>query len=152
MPIHVEIVSREQKVFEELEADMVLIPAAEGQMGVLPRHAPTVASLGFGELIVKKGNAQESFAIFGGVVDVRPGKVVVLAEIAESTFSIDVEAVEAARARAQKLLSEGVPENEKRGAALELRRATLELQLARKVRSSGSSILRILDEDETNGS
>jgi F-type H+-transporting ATPase subunit epsilon len=149
MPIHVEIVSREQKVFEELEADMVLVPALEGQMGVLPRHAPTVASLGHGELIVKKGNAQESFAIFGGVVDVRPGKVVILAEIAESTYDIDVEAAEAARVRAQQALEKGLSDDERQLATLELRRATLELQLVRKIKSAGSSTIRILDEDET---
>ncbi|MFW5696202.1 MAG: ATP synthase F1 subunit epsilon [Phototrophicaceae bacterium] len=145
MPIHVEIVSQERKVFEEEFADMVLIPAVEGQMGVLPRHAPTVATLGFGELVVKKGNAQESFAIFGGVVDVRPGKVVVLAELASSSFDIDEEAAEAARARAQRLLVEGVPEDERRAATLELRRANLELQISRKMRAS-SSILRIVEE------
>jgi F-type H+-transporting ATPase subunit epsilon len=147
MTIHVEIVSREEKVFEELAADMVLVPAVEGQMGVLPRHAPTVTTLGFGELVIRKGNAEEHFAVFGGVVDVRPGKVVVLAELAESTFDIDIEAAEAARARAQKLLKEGVPENERQSAVLELRRANLELQISRKLKA-GPSILRIVEDEE----
>jgi len=147
MPIHVEVVSREKKVFEELEADMVNVPAVEGEMGVLPRHAPVLTTLGFGELVIKKGNAQERFAIFGGVVDIRPGKVVVLAELAESTFAIDAAAAQEARERAQKLLAEGVPEDERRAASLELRRANLELKLARNVQNR-SSILRIVEDDD----
>lgn len=148
MPIHVEIVSRERLVFEELEADMVIIPAAEGIMGVLPRHAPVLTTLGYGELVVKKGNAQENFAIYGGVVDVRPGKVVVLAELAESTYAIDLERAEAARARAEQMLKEGVPPEQQREATLALRRANLELQISRKLRQS-SPVMRIIqDEDE----
>lgn len=149
MPIHVEIVSRERKVFEELEADMVVIPAAEGIMGVLPRHAPVLTTLGYGELVVKKGNAQERFAIFGGVVDVRPGKVVVLAELAESTFSIDLEQAEAARARAEAMLKEGVPPEEQREATLALRRANLELQISRKMKQSGP-VMRIIQDEPSD--
>lgn len=146
MTIHVEIVSQEEKVFEELAADMVLVPASEGQMGVLPRHAPTITTLGFGELVVRKGSAEESFAIFGGVVDVRPGKVVVLAELAESSHAIDAQAAEEARQRAERMLREDVPPDEQRAAALELRRANLELKLSRKLKS-GPSLLRIVEDD-----
>ncbi len=149
MPLHVEVVSREEKVFEEKEADMVLVPAAEGQMGVLPRHAPTLTTLGFGELVIRKGNAEERFTIYGGVVDVRPGKVVVLAELAASSFALDVEAAERAREAAQKSLREGVTDEERRAAVLELRRANLELQISRKLKSSGS-ILRIIKDDEND--
>lgn len=148
MTIHVELVSQERKVFEEEAADMVLVPAAEGQMGVLPRHAPVLTTLSFGELVVKKGNAEERFAIYGGVVDVRPGKVVVLADLAESSFNIDLEEAEKARERAQKMLAEGVPEEERRAAALELRRANLQLRLSRNIRQGGSLLRIIQDEDE----
>ena len=148
MTIHVELVSQERKVFEEEAADMVLVPAAEGQMGVLPRHAPVLTTLSFGELVVKKGNAEERFAIYGGVVDVRPGKVVVLADLAESSFNIDLEEAEKARERAQKMLAEGVPEEERRAATLELRRANLQLRLSRNIRQGGSLLRIIQDEDE----
>ena len=147
MPIHVEVVSQERLVFEETEADMVLVPAAEGQMGVLPRHAPVLTTLGFGELIVRKGAAEEYFAIYGGVVDVRPGKVVVLADLAQSTYDLDMAAAEEARERAQQLLEEGVPEEENRQAALELRRANLELQISRKL-SQRTPAMRIIQDDE----
>ena len=73
MPIHVELVTQERKVFDEPEADMVLLPASEGEMGVLPHHAPVLTTLGFGELVIRKGGAEERFVIYGGVVDVRLG-------------------------------------------------------------------------------
>ncbi|MDZ4671326.1 MAG: ATP synthase F1 subunit epsilon [Phototrophicales bacterium] len=145
--IHIELVSQEKKVFEELNATMVLIPAVEGTMGVLPNHAPTIAALGFGELIVRKGTAEERFAVFGGVVDVRPGKVVVLAELAASSYAIDIESAEKARTNAEKLLREGLPPEANRAAALALRKASLELQIGRNLRQRGP-IMRILEEDE----
>ena len=148
MPIAVEIVTQEKMVFEEPEADMVIIPAAEGEMGVLPRHAPVLTTLGFGELIVRKGRAEERFAIYGGVVDVRPDKVVVLADLAESSYDIDLESVEAARARASELMKEGVPAELNREATLALRRAELALRINRKIQGRGSAVIRIIEERE----
>jgi F-type H+-transporting ATPase subunit epsilon len=150
MPIHVEIVSQEAPVFEEKEADIVLIPGVEGMMGVLPNHAPVLTQLGFGELIVRKGNAEEIFAIYGGVVEIRPDKIVVLADMAESAFALNSEAAEQARANAEQRLAEGVPPDQRREAALSLRRANLELRLSRKLKQR-SHVLRILSEDEDNG-
>jgi F-type H+-transporting ATPase subunit epsilon len=148
MPLHVEIVTQEKKVFEEREADMVVIPGSEGEMGVLPHHAAVLTTMGFGELIVRKGNREERFVIYGGVVDVRPDKVVVLADMAESSFAIDEEKIEAARKSAEKMMAEGVPEAENRVAALELRRAELALKVRSKLRSRSSAVLRIVDDRE----
>jgi F-type H+-transporting ATPase subunit epsilon len=147
MPIHVELVTQERKVFEEPAADIVVLPGTEGEMGILPHHAPLLTTLGFGEMIVRKGNAEERFAIYGGVVDVRPDKVVVLADTAESSFAIDLEKVEQARARASKMITDGVPAELNRQAALEIRRAELALRVSRKMASTGSK-MRILSEDE----
>lgn len=147
MPIHVELVTQERKVFEEPLADMIILPAVEGEMGVLPNHAPILTTLTFGEMIVRKGNAEERFAIYGGVVDVRPDKVVVLADTAESSFAIDEQQVEEARKRASQMMQEGVSPEANRAAALELRKAELALRVKRKVQGGGSR-LRILAEDE----
>ncbi len=147
MPIAVEIVTPEKVVFSEPEADMIIVPGSEGEMGILPRHAPVLTTLAFGELIVRKGKAEERFAIYGGVVDIRPTKVVVLADLAESSFDIDAAAAEDARARAADLMEKGVPEEENRQAALTLRRAELALRIQRRVQSRGSAVMRILDED-----
>lgn len=147
MPIHVELVTQERKVFEEPEADMVIVPGVEGEMGVLPNHAPILTTLQFGELIVRKGNAEERFAVYGGVVDIRPDKIVVLADTAESSYAVDLEAVEAAREQARRIIEEGVPDADNREAQLALRRANLAIRLSQKVRSSGPAI-RILDQDD----
>ena len=148
MPIHVEVVTQEKKIFEEPNADMIIIPAAEGIMAVLPHHAPVLTTMGFGELIIRKGNAEESFAIYGGVVDVRPDKVVILADVAESAYDITGDAIEAARASAEKLMKDGVGPEMNREAALSLRRAELATRIQRKVRNSPS--IRIVDQDDNS--
>ena len=149
MPISVEIVTQEKIVFSEPAADMVVVPGSDGVIGVLPHHAPLLTTLADGELIVRKGRAEESFAIFGGVVDIRPDRVVVLADLAESSFDIDVAAVEAARAHAEKLMEQGVPPEQNREAALALRRADLALKVQRKIHARGSAVLRIVEDDNT---
>ena len=147
MPLHVELVTQERKIFDEPNADMVILPGIEGEMGILPRHAPLLTTLGFGEMVVRKGGKEERFAIYGGVVDVRPDKVVVLADTAESSFAINTEKAEAARNRAAQTLAQGLPPEMNRAAALELRRAEMALKLSRRVASTGSR-MRILDQDE----
>jgi len=147
MPLHVELVTQERKIFDEPTADMVILPGIEGVMGILPHHAPLLTTLGFGEMVVRKGGKEERFAIYGGVVDVRPDKVVVLADTAESSFAINSEKAEAARARAAQTLAQGLPPEMNRAAALELRRAEMALKLSRRVASTGSR-MRILDQDE----
>lgn len=146
MPIHIELVTQEKKIFDEPAADIVIVPAVEGEMGVLPNHAPVLTTLTYGELVVRKGDAEERFAVYGGVVDVRPDKVVVLADLAESSFALDLEMAEQARERARRLLEEGLPGADNRQAELALRRANLAVRISQKVRSRGSMI-RIIDED-----
>ncbi len=147
MPIAVEVVTPERIVFSEPQADMVVVPALEGEMGVLPRHAPVLTTLGYGELIIRKGRAEERFAIFGGVVDIRPDKVVVLADLAESSYEIDEAAMEAARESARRLLQEGLPPEQNREATLALRRAELALKVQRRIQLRGSQSLRIVEDN-----
>jgi F-type H+-transporting ATPase subunit epsilon len=148
MPIHVELVTQERKVFDDAACDMVIIPAVEGEMGVLPGHAPILTTMSFGELVIRKGNAEERYAIYGGVVDVRPDKVIILADLAESSFAIDAEKATAARERAQRMMRDGVPEDENRDALLELRRAELQLKVHNKMSGRGGTVLRIVEQDE----
>lgn len=147
MPIHVELVTQERKVFEDVAIDKVNIPGSEGEMTVLQGHAPILTTMTFGELVITKGNAEERFAIYGGVVDIRPNKVVVLADLAESSFGIDAERAREARERARQMMQEGVPEEQNRQAILELRRAELQLKLSNKVSNRGS-MMRIVDQDD----
>ncbi len=152
MPIHVEVVTQEKKLFEEKEADMVVIPGVEGVLGVLPRHTPLLTTMTLGELRIKKGNAEESFAIYGGVVEIRPDKVVIMADEADFAANISLEEAEEARARASQILAEGPPPEEHSLLVAELRRAELAINVARKTRSGAGSI-RIIspgDEDDDN--
>jgi F-type H+-transporting ATPase subunit epsilon len=148
MPIHVELVTQEKLVFEEPEADIIIVPGAEGEMGILPHHAPVLTTLGFGELVIRKGGREERFAIYGGVVDIRPDKVVVLADLAESSFDLNMDAIEVARDSAAKLMAEGVPTGENRDAALALRRAELAARIQRKITSRPSAVMRIIDDED----
>ncbi len=145
MPIHIELVTQEQKIFDEPDADIVIVPAVEGEMGVLPNHAPVLTTLTYGELVVRKGGAEERFAIYGGVVDVRPDKVVVLADLAESSFALDLEKAQQARERAQQILEEEPTGTDNRQAELALRRAALAVRISQKVRNRGS-MLRIIED------
>lgn len=151
MPLYVEIVSREKRVFELEDADSVQIPASEGEMGVLPNHAPVLTTLGQGELVIRRAGREERFVVYGGVVDVRPNKVTVLADFAESSFALDMEAIDKARESAEKMMREGVPEAQNRQAALALRHAELAAKVSRRMRSGSSPVLRILDDDNGNG-
>lgn len=144
MPIHIELVTQEKKIFEEPEADIIIVPAVEGEMGVLPNHAPVLTTLTFGELVVRKGEAEERFAVYGGVVDVRPDKVVVLADIAESSYALDLERAQEARDHARQVLEDGPADGVNREAELALRRANLAVRISQKIRSRGAAI-RIVD-------
>jgi F-type H+-transporting ATPase subunit epsilon len=146
MPIHVELVTQERKVFEDTAVDSLSIPGIEGEMGIRPGHAPVLTTLGFGELVIRKGNAEERYAIYGGVVDIRPDKVVVLADLADSSFAISEEMARAARERAQQMMREGAT-GENRDALLELRRAELQLKVTSKVRNRGN-VMRIVEQDD----
>ncbi len=143
MPIRVDIVTQEGPLFSEEAADMVVLPGTDGQMGIRPRHAALLTTLAFGELIVRKGQAEESFIVYGGVAEVRPDRVIVLADTAESTYAIDLEAARQAREGAERIMREGVPPDKSSIVMQELRRATLQEDLARKVMSRANAAIRI---------
>jgi F-type H+-transporting ATPase subunit epsilon len=95
MPLKLEIVSPERMVYSD-DVDMVIVPGRNGQLGILPHHTPLISSLGVGELRIKKGGTEESMLISGGFVEVRPDKVIVMADLAEHSDEIDeAKAVEA---------------------------------------------------------
>lgn len=109
MPIHLEIVTPEKRAYED-DVDVVILPGSEGELGILPHHAPLLSMLGAGELRVRKGGTEESFAIVGGFVQVRPDKVVVMAETADLAAEIDIEKAQQARLEAERALEAGFVE------------------------------------------
>jgi F-type H+-transporting ATPase subunit epsilon len=126
MPLQLEIVTPERQVFSDT-VDSVQVPGSEGELGVLPNHAPLVSTLGVGELRFRKGGVEESFAIVGGFLQVRPDKVVVLAETADMASEIDLEKAQEARREAERALESGYHE----GADLATARAALQQALLR---------------------
>ena len=126
MPIQLEIVTPERLAYADT-VDAVVLPGSEGELGVLPHHAPLVSTLGVGELRIRKGATEEAFAIAGGFLQVRPDKVVVMAEMADMASEIDLERAHEARREAERALETGYHE----GADLASARAALQQALLR---------------------
>jgi ATP synthase F1 epsilon subunit len=86
VPIRLEIVTPERAVLTD-DVDMVIAPGSEGYLGILPHHTPLLTTLGPGELRIKKGGVETSFAVFGGFMDVRPDRVVILTDAGDGPAS-----------------------------------------------------------------
>jgi F-type H+-transporting ATPase subunit epsilon len=137
MPLHLEIVTPERLAYED-DVDMVLVPGIDGELGILPHHTPLVSLLGVGELRIRKGGSEESFAIAGGFLQVRPDKVVVMAETADLASEIDLERAQQARAEAQRALESGYVEGADLTAArAELQRALVRIRVAERRHREG---------------
>ena len=103
--LRVEVVTGEREVLVEDDVDMVVAPGIEGQLGILPRHAPLVTTLVPGELRITKGSDERVLAVGGGFLEVGPTRVMVLADTAEHAEEIDIARAEEARRRAQDALT-----------------------------------------------
>ena len=108
MPILLEIVTPERLAYAE-EVDIVLLPGSEGELGILPHHAPLVSTLGGGRAAHPEGRDEETFAIAGGFLQVLPDKVVVMAETADMASEIDLERAQEARREAERALECRLP-------------------------------------------
>ena len=132
--LRLDIVTAEQSIFSD-DVDMVIAPGVEGQLGILPHHAPLMTSLQPGELLVRKGDTEEILVISGGFLEVRPDRVIILADAAERAEEIDVVRAEEAKRRAEERLKErhviGADETRVEAA---LRRAMARLTIAEKVK------------------
>ena len=101
----VEIVTAERQVLTD-EADMVIAPAVEGVVGILPRHAPLLTALNPGVMVLKKDGQEEMLAVSGGFLQVSNNRVLILADTAERAEEVDEERAAEARARAEEALRE----------------------------------------------
>lgn len=135
MPIRVEIVSQDRMVYQG-DADIVVIPGGDGEMGVLPNHSPLLSTLAFGIVKVRYKGDETEFTVSGGIVEVRPDLVTILADTAENVAEIDVDRAEAARQRAEEMLKQGVPADTDTYLAMEaaLRRSNLRLEAVKRYR------------------
>jgi F-type H+-transporting ATPase subunit epsilon len=135
MPIRCEIVSQDRMVFEG-DVDIVVLPGSAGEMGILPHHAPLLTTLNYGFIKVRTKGKEEIFTVAGGVAEIQPDIVTVLADAAENIQEIDLNRAEAARRRAEEMLEKGVSPDTDTYLAVEaaLRRSNLRLDAVRRYR------------------
>jgi F-type H+-transporting ATPase subunit epsilon len=138
MPLKVDIVTAERLVFSDEGVDEVVAPGSEGELTVLPMHAPLLTMIKPGLMRLMKGGEEVDMAITGGFLEVRNDRVTILADAAERAEEIDVVRAEEARRRAERRLEERVSEEDLARAAASLQRALLRLKVAeRRRRRSG---------------
>ena len=131
--IRLDIVTAEGVVYSE-DVDIVVAPGIEGQLGILPHHTPLMTTLQPGELRVRKGGEELSLAISGGFLEVRPDRIIVLADAAERSEEIDIARAEEAKRRAQEKLVRHPSEVDTAQAEAALRRSLIRLKIAEKRR------------------
>ena len=103
MAIHVNIVSAEGAIFEG-DADMVFAPAKAGEIGIAPRHAPLLTTLKPGSVRVQSGDTEKLFYVTGGILEVQPHLITVLADSALHAEQLNESEALAARERAREVL------------------------------------------------
>jgi len=139
VPIKLEIVTAERLVYSDT-VDMIIAPGIEGELGILPHHTPLMTLLKPGELRVKKGDEEADLAVTGGFLEVRPDRVIVLADAAERAEEIDEARAAAAKKRAQERLAQQLSETDKARVEAALARALVRLEIVekRKKRRTGT--------------
>ncbi len=136
MTIKCEIVSQDRIVFSG-DVDMVVLPGAAGEMGILPHHSPVLSVLNYGIITVKQKGNEEHFTVAGGVAEVQPDQVTVLADAAENVEEIDVERASMARQKAEERLKELQTVDKDRYMVMlsALKRSNLRLQAVNKYKA-----------------
>lgn len=137
MTIRCEIVSQDRIVYQN-DVDMVVLPGSAGQMGILPHHSPLLTVLNFGIITVKVNGLEENFTVAGGIAEVQPDQVTVLADAAENVKEIDEERALKAQQRAEERLKETIAEDTDRylKTMTALKKSNLRLQAVKKYRST----------------
>jgi F-type H+-transporting ATPase subunit epsilon len=137
MTIRCEIVSQDRTVFQG-DVDIVVLPGAAGEMGILPHHAPVLAILKYGVIKIRQNGKEQLFAVAGGMAEVQPDVVTILADAAENVEDIDITRAQAAKKRAEDALANLKPEDHDAYLRMEaaLRRSNLRLEVVRRYRGT----------------
>jgi F-type H+-transporting ATPase subunit epsilon len=134
MTLHVDIVSAESEIFSGT-ATMVFAPAEMGEVGIAPRHTPLLTRLKAGEVRVQtQGGEEQSFYVSGGMLEVQPHVVTVLADTAIRADSLDEAQAMEAKERAEKLLADKSADIDYAKAQAELAESMAQLAAIRKLR------------------
>ena len=134
MALRISVVSASRSLYDG-EAQMVVAPGKRGELGIMPQHAPLLTTLKPGVLKIVKQNGEEDFLyIAGGVLEVQPDMVSVLADVAERSEDLDEERAQQAREAAEKAISSGASDQDLAMAQAELAIATAQIEAIRKLR------------------
>ncbi|HET9589418.1 MAG TPA: F0F1 ATP synthase subunit epsilon [Anaerolineales bacterium] len=141
MTIRCEIVSQDRTVFQG-DVDMVMLPGATGEMGILPHHAPLLTLLKYGVIKVRHDGKEELFTVAGGLAEVQPDIVTILADAAENVEEIDIVRAKAAKKRAEEALARIPRTDQDAYLRMEaaLRRSNLRLDVVRRYRASRETV------------
>jgi len=135
--IKLEIITAERQVFSD-DVNTVVAPGVEGELGILPHHAPLITMLKPGEVLIRKDSEETYLFVSGGFLEVRPDKIIILADASERCEEIDVERAEAAKHRAEERLKTRIPEVDVAQTQAALLRALIRLRIAERRRRKPS--------------
>jgi F-type H+-transporting ATPase subunit epsilon len=136
MPLSLEVVTAERLLLDQGGIDVVIAPGIEGELAILPEHAPLLTPLAPGELRVRSGGEEISYFVSGGFLEVLKDKLTVLADAAEHAEEIDIARAEDARRRAQESLAHRHEQPDVAVAEAALRRSLIRLRVAERRRRS----------------
>ena len=137
MTIYCEIVTQERIVFQG-DADLVTLPGEAGEIGILPKHSPLLTTLKYGIIKVRLAEAENIFTVFGGVAEVQPDQVTILADAVDRLDEIDAHETEEAKRRAERALKkkDRLTEDDEMEIWEALRRSNVRLDAVRRFRKS----------------
>lgn len=133
MTIHVDIVSAEEEIFSGL-AEMVYAPAEMGEVGIAPRHTPLLTRLKPGEVRIHNGNEEQFFYVSGGMLEVQPYLVTVLADTAIRAKDLDEASAKQAMEKAEQAMKDKTSEFQYARAKAEVAEAAAQLRMLEKIR------------------
>ncbi|MDT8383612.1 MAG: F0F1 ATP synthase subunit epsilon [Gammaproteobacteria bacterium] len=135
MTMHVDVVSAEEEIFSG-PATMLFAPGAMGDLGILPRHAPLLTRIKPGEvrIVTEQGAEELVLYVSGGMLEIQPESVTILADTAQRASDLDEAAALQAKERAEKLLSDQKSDVDYAAASAELAEAMAQLQAIARLR------------------
>ena len=135
--MQLEIITAEQQVFND-EVELLVAPGIEGQLGILPHHAPLMTALQPGEILIRKDGNDTFLVVTGGFMEVMGNKVTILADACERSEEIDEQRAQEAVDRARERIDSQASDMQLELVVASLRRAQVRLNVVRRRRSRGS--------------
>ncbi len=131
--LRLEVITAERQVLSD-DVNTVVAPGVDGELGILPHHAPLITMLKPGELLIRKDGQETYLFVSGGFLEVRPDKIIILADACERCEEIDIERAEAAKQRAEERLKTHPPDVDMARAQAALLRSLVRIKVAERIR------------------